>query len=436
MGAFAHLSPGWAANVDTVRIAVAQEITPGELRVAATPDSVSQLLRAGYEVVVQSGAGAAAHFPDQAYRMVGATVVSSVPASTVDVLLHVQAPHPAIPVRMRPGACAVGFMDPARNPKSVEALATSTMNSFALDLLPAEFAGTPIGAATTQDVVSGYRAALEALHHFGGIVGTTVTAATAIAAAKVLIVGAGVSGLQAADTFRRLGAKVTIADPAPSAARDAAAVKASFVEVPRITDPECAIKQRDHVAPFVADADIVVAAVPSQISDPIAVITQGMVTGMRPGSVVVDLGQAHQLHTNVSEPDAVAHVELAAGGHVTVLSMTQPACSGPKVASEVLSKSITRFILDHTEDGEFVPDLTHPACVGSLLTHDGHVVHHDWVTEFSDLTAPRESAAQVVEQPEQIDLAEAEQALEAEHAKETQQADDTEDTPESKKVSS
>lgn len=355
---------------------------------AATPDSVSLLVEAGYDVVVQAGAGGGAAYSDQAYRMAGATVLASVPASTVDVLLHVTSLHPAVPSRLRPQSMTVGTIDPFTHKDVVRSLAESGVVSFAMDLLPESFTGDWADVVSGQELVSGYRAALEAMMQWDRMVGHVVTSAVVLPPAKVLIIGAGVVGLEAADVFRRMGAKVRVADPLAEAASDAAAVRASFTHLPRIASVGDAVAQRDCLAPYVADADIVVAATPAISTDAVALVTETLIAGMRPGSVVVDLGPMDEPHVAGSEPGEVAKVELPAGGSVKVLSVPAAANAVPATASELYSRSIAKFILAQTIDGEFVPDYESAVYRLSLLTFDGFVMHDEVCESFPDLAPP------------------------------------------------
>lgn len=355
---------------------------------AATPDSVGLLVEAGYDVVVQAGAGGGAAYSDQAYRMAGATVLASVPASTVDVLLHVTSLHPAVPSRLRPQSMTVGTIDPFTHKDVVRSLAESGVVSFAMDLLPESFTGDWADVVSGQELVSGYRAALEAMMQWDRMVGHVVTSAVVLPPAKVLIIGAGVVGLEAADVFRRMGAKVRVADPLAEAASDAAAVRASFTHLPRIASVGDAVAQRDCLAPYVADADIVVAATPAISTDAVALVTETLIAGMRPGSVVVDLGPMDEPHVAGSEPGEVAKVELPAGGSVKVLSVPAAANAVPATASELYSRSIAKFILAQTVDGEFVPDYESAVYRLSLLTFDGFVMHDEVCESFPDLAPP------------------------------------------------
>src|SRR5262245_40047865 len=217
-GSPSHGCPGPLGTVPAVRVLVPAETRQGERRVAAVPDSVARLAKAGLDVVVESGAGRYAHVTDDAFTAAGATVAAHPDWAAVDVLLHVSPPTPDQAGRLRRGCVTAGFLSPSANADGIRALAAAGAPSFSLELLPRISRAQSMDALTSQALVSGYRAALVAAEHLPSFFPLLMTAAGTIPPAKVLVLGAGVAGLQAIATAKRLGAVVEAYDVRPSSA--------------------------------------------------------------------------------------------------------------------------------------------------------------------------------------------------------------------------
>ncbi|MGN6299774.1 MAG: Re/Si-specific NAD(P)(+) transhydrogenase subunit alpha [Angustibacter sp.] len=365
-----------------MRIAVPAETRPGERRVAAVPDTVAALVRQGAQVVVQAGAGRAALVSDDAYRDAGATVVEGDVLADADVVLHVRPLLPADVARLRPGAVTIGFMAPSAEPDGVRALRDRGITAFSVELVPRISRAQSMDALTSQALVAGYRCALEAAMRLPRFFPLFMTAAGTVPPAKVLVLGAGVAGLQAIATARRLGAVVEAYDVRPASGDEVRSMGATFVQLEleaiegaggyaREMGEDRAARQRELLAPYVAKSDVLIttAAVPGRPAP--RLVTRDMVAAMKPGSVVVDL--AAESGGNVE--GSVAGEEVAVG-EVTVVGMRDAASTMPVDASRLYAKNLTNLLaLMVSDDGELALDLDDEVVAGACVTHAGEVRH-------------------------------------------------------------
>ncbi len=365
-----------------MKIAVPAESRPGERRVAAVPDTVAALVRSGAEVVVQSGAGRHALVSDDAYREAGASVVDGDVLADAEVVLHVRPLLPADAARLKPGAVTVGFMAPSAEPEGVKALRDARATAFSVELVPRISRAQSMDALTSQALVAGYRCALEAAMRLPRFFPLFMTAAGTVPPAKVLVLGAGVAGLQAIATARRLGAVVEAYDVRPASADEVRSMGATFVQLEleaiegsggyaREMAEERATRQRELLAPYVAKSDVLIttAAVPGRPAP--LLVTRDMIAAMKPGSVVVDL--AAESGGNVE--GSVAGEELRVG-EVTLLGMRDAASSMPVDASRLYAKNLTNLLaLMVSESGDLAIDLDDEVLAGACVTHDGEVRH-------------------------------------------------------------
>ncbi len=369
-----------------MKVAVPAEIVPGERRVALLPDVVPSLTRAGLQVAVQSRAGVHALAADGDYEAAGAQVVQAVEADEVDVLLHVRPLHPKVVARLKPGAITLGFCSPSTERASVEALRDGRITSFAMELVPRISRAQSMDALTSQALVAGYRCVLEAATRLPRFFPLFMTAAGTVPPAKVLVLGAGVAGLQAIATAKRLGAVVSAYDVRPASADEVRSMGATFVTLDleavegaggyaRELSQDRALRQQELLAPYVADADVLIttAAVPGRRAP--LLVTSGMVAGMKPGSVVVDL--AAETGGNVEGTVAGTDVEVDAdrGGTVRLVGMKDAPSTMPVDASRLYAKNVANLLLLMTADGAVVPDFDDEVVRGTCLTHDGAVLH-------------------------------------------------------------
>jgi H+-translocating NAD(P) transhydrogenase subunit alpha len=368
-----------------VKVAVPAEVVPGERRVAILPDTVPLYTRAGLQVTVQSRAGSHALAPDDAYRAAGADVVDAVEASSVDVLLHVRPLSPQAVGKLRPGSITIGFCMPSVELDTVRALRDARITSFAVELVPRISRAQSMDALTSQALVAGYRCVLEGAMRLPRFFPLFMTAAGPVPPAKVLVLGAGVAGLQAIATAKRLGAVVSAYDVRAASADEVRSMGGTFITLDLETSEgaggyakeqsaDRAARQQELLAPHVADSDVLIttAAVPGRAAP--RLVTAAMVAGMKPGSVVVDLAAETGGNVEGSLPGEDLEVPVA-GGVARVLGMKDAASTMPADASRLYAKNLANLLLLMTKDGEVVPDFDDEVVAGTCLTHDGEVRH-------------------------------------------------------------
>jgi len=368
-----------------MRVVVPAEVLPGERRVAVLPDVVPSMTKAGLSVAVQRGAGIHALAPDEAYTAAGAAVVDTMDADAVDVLLHVRPLIPAVAARLRPGTITLGFCAPSTELDGVRALAAAGVTSFAMELVPRISRAQSMDALTSQALVAGYRCVLEAAMRLPRFFPLFMTAAGTVPPAKVLVLGAGVAGLQAIATAKRLGAVVSAYDVRPSSADEVRSMGGTFVNLDleavegsggyaRELSADRAVRQQELLAPYVADADVLVttAAVPGRRAP--VLVTAAMLAGMKPGSVVVDLAAESGGNVEGARPGEDLEVPVAAGV-VRLLGMKDAASTMPVDASRLYAKNVANLLLLMTKDGAVTPDFDDEVVAGTCLTHAGEVRH-------------------------------------------------------------
>lgn len=363
-----------------MKIAVAGETRAFERRVALVPGLVSRLTDVGHEVVVEPGAGEAAGFTDDGYRVAGATVDAGA-LDGAHVVLSVQ---PLAPRQLRllvPGAITVSFLPVAQELDVVRALRDAGCTAFALELVPRISRAQSMDALSSQAFVAGYRAALVAAERLPRFLQLSMTASGTIRPSTVLVLGAGVAGLQAIATMRRLGAVVRAYDVRAAAAEEVRSLGAEFVGLKLSTlegsggyaremSEERSRLQRQLLAPYVAEADVLItsAAVPGR-SAPL-LVTAEMVAAMKPGSVVVDLAA----ETGGNVEGATPGEEVTIGG-VTVWGGRNVPSQLPAQASQLYGTNVVNLLLLMQSDGELRPDFDDEIIAGCCVTHAGEVRH-------------------------------------------------------------
>jgi NAD(P) transhydrogenase subunit alpha len=363
-------------------VSVPKETVSGERRVALVPELVPKLIQAGLEVVVQPGAGAAAGFPDASYRDKGARLEADV-FDRADVLLKVQPPTAEETSRVREGATLIGFLQPYANLAGIRSLAERRVTSFAMELMPRITRAQSMDALSAMSTVAGYKAVLLAAQHLSKFFPLLMTAAGTISPARVFIIGAGVAGLQAIGTAKRLGAVVEAYDTRPAVKEQVESLGGKFVELALETkDAEARTgyakaqseefyqKQRELMAKAVAAADVVIttALVPGK-SAPV-LITEEMVQGMRPGSVIVDLAAEQGGNCALTQPgqEVVRH-------DVLILGPVNLPSTVPLHASQMYARTVTSYLAHLLKEGKPHLDLTDELTRGPLVTHQGEIVH-------------------------------------------------------------
>jgi len=355
---------------------VVAERRAGERRVALVPDAVRSLLDAGLDVVVESGAGRHTYASDDSYRAAGAQVLAGDVIAGSDVVLTVS-PLTLDQARLLlQGAITVGFLPVAAHPDLVSALRDRQVLAFAMEQVPRIARAQSMDALSSQGLVAGYRAALVAAQMLPRFFPLFMTAAGTVAPARVLVLGAGVAGLQAIATARRLGAVVEAYDVRPSSADEVRSMGAAFIDLgleslegaggyAREMAEERASRQRELLTPYAGASDVVIttAAVPGRRAP--LLLTTAMVEGMRAGSVVVDLAAESGGNCELSRPgETVEHRGVQVWGARDVPS------SMPVHASQLYSRNVTSLLLLMTSDGQVVPDFEDEIVATSCVTRD------------------------------------------------------------------
>lgn len=361
---------------------VPKETLPGERRVALVPELVSKLTKAGLEVVVQAGAGAAAGYLDSSYLQAGARLEPEV-IEKADILLKVQPPTLEEIDKMKQGATVIGFLQPYNSAAEIRALAARSVTAFSMELMPRIARAQPMDALSAMSTVSGYKAVLIAANHLGKFFPLLMTAAGTMTPARVFIIGAGVAGLQAIGTARRLGAVVEAYDTRPAVKEQVESLGARFAELTLETkgteektgyakaqSEEFYEKQRELMSRYVAAADAVIttALVPGKRAP--VLITEDMVEGMRPGSVIVDLAAEQGGNCALTQPDQ----EIVRHG-VVIIGPTNLPSTVPIHASQMYARTVTSFLLHLLKDGSIHLDLNDELTRGPLVTYQGEILH-------------------------------------------------------------
>ena len=373
-----------------MRIAVRREPDPGERRVAGTPESVRQLVGVGLEVTVEAGAGIAAGYPDADYAAAGATMAKTLDLAKTDVLAHVRPLGLETIASLRTGAITVGLASPASELAGVAALRDRGVTAFALELVPRISRAQSMDALTSQALVAGYRCVLEAAMRLPRFFPLFMTAAGTIPPAKVLVLGAGVAGLQAIATAKRLGAKVSANDVRAASADEVASMGGTFIHLDldaadagggyaKELAADRAKRQQELLTPHVAESDVIVttAAIPGRPAP--RLVTKAMLKGMRPGSVIVDLAaeSGGNVEGSVAGEDVQVKVD---GGEITIVGMKDAASTMPYDASRLYAKNVSNLIALMTKDGAVTPDFEDEVVAGACLTHEGVIRHEPTAT--------------------------------------------------------
>ncbi len=372
-----------------MKVAVVKETYPGERRVALVPTAVAALLKAGLEVAVETQAGLAAGFSDEAYRLAGATIVLREDVFAADCILAVRAcgangdGWAADRDRLRQGVILIGTCDPLSAPEACQEAATRGAVVFALELVPRITRAQSMDVLSSQANIAGYRAVLLAATTLPRIFPMMTTAAGTITPAKVLVLGAGVAGLQAIATAKRLGAQVSAYDVRSVVKEQVQSLGAKFVELPLETGSsettggyakamgeEFYTKQRELLGRVIADSDVVVstAVIPGQKAP--VLVTSAMVKNMRAGSVIVDLAAERGGNCESTVPG-----ETVVSDGVTILGPTNLPAEVPFHTSQLYAKNISTFLLHLVKQGLPEVSLDDEICRDTLVARGGQLVH-------------------------------------------------------------
>jgi len=372
-----------------VHIGVPLETHAGETRVAATPETIKKLIGQGHQVTVQSGAGVSASIPDSAFAAVGATIGSVAAAFGAELVLKVVAPSDAELAQMQTGAVLVGMLNPFSN-ETIARINARGITAFALEAAPRTSRAQSLDVLSSQANIAGYKAVLLAAHHYPRFMPMLMTAAGTVKAARVLILGAGVAGLQAIATARRLGAVIEASDVRPAVKEQIESLGAKFVDVPCETDEEreCAEGVGGYARPMPASwmarqakavherakqADIVIttALIPGRKAP--TLLHEATVAEMKPGSVVIDLAAAQggNCPLTVAEQVVIQH-------GVTLVGYSNLAAMVPADASALYARNLLDFLkLVIDKDGQFHLNLEDDIVAACLMCRDGQVVRNN-----------------------------------------------------------
>lgn len=372
-------------------VGIPAETFPGERRVAAVPAVLPALVKAGLDVVVEPGAGAAAGFPDAGYADKGAALAADRAQvfAAADVVLQVRAlgANPdagrADLALMRAGQVVIGLSEPLGEPAAARELAARGVTAFSMELIPRITRAQSMDALSSMATVAGYKAVLVAAETLPRMFPMMMTAAGTVTPARVFVVGAGVAGLQAIASARRLGAKVDAYDVRPAVKEQVESLGAAFVDLPLDTagsedaggyakarDEAFYARQREMMGRVVAGSDVVIttALVPGRPAP--VLVTDDMVAGMAAGSVVVDLAAERGGNVEPSRPD-----EVVTAHGVTVLGPTNLPSTVPYHASQMYARNVSALLLHLVESGSVAIDPDDDITAGTLVSRDGEVVH-------------------------------------------------------------
>jgi NAD(P) transhydrogenase subunit alpha len=367
-----------------MRIAVPKETAPGERRVALVPESCKKLAQAGYEIAIEAGAGMEAGYPDSAYRDAGGVLEPDRGAlvTSADILLKVGPPARDEAGWLRGGAIYLGSLMPLRNLAAVRTLAARQVTAFSTDAIPRTTRAQSMDTLSSMANISGYKGVLLAAVELNKYFPMFMTAAGMVPPAKVFVIGAGVAGLQAIATAKRLGANVTATDVRPEVKEQIESVGGKYVGIElkesaaagggyakELSDEDKA-RQREILAAQVAQSDVVVTtALIGGVFAP-RLITAELVRSMRPGAIIVDLAADGGGNCELAQPG-----ETVEESGVTILAPRNLPATMPLHASLLFSRNLTAFLLAFTKEKTFQLDLEDDIQQGALITHAGEVRH-------------------------------------------------------------
>src|SRR5438874_990262 len=383
-------------------VGVPRETFPEERRVALVPGTVPNLTKAGLEVVVEAGAGGSAGYPDAEYLAKGAKIVASRAEvfRTADIVVQVlsygsndKTGKADVPL-YRVGQVRIGFLRPFGSIETIQEIATKGMTSFSVELMPRTTRAQSMDALSSMATVCGYKSVVLAADKLPRIFPMLTTAAGTITPARVFIIGAGVAGLQAISTARRLGAVASAYDLRPAAKEQVQSLGGRFVELPieakdaqdargyaRAQDETFYKRQRELLGKAVADSDVVITAAVIPGKKPPVLVTKEMVVSMAPGSVIVDLASERGGNCELTKPG-----EVTIEHGVTIIGYFNLATGMPYHASQMYARNLTAFLQHLVKDGKLQLNLDDETVRETLLTKDGEVVNAR-VREFFSLPA-------------------------------------------------
>jgi len=391
-------------------VAVPRETFPGERRVALVPGVIPNLTKAGLQVVVEAGAGAEAGYPDSEYTAKGAKIIPERAEvfRSADIIVQIlchgsndKTGKADVPFFRRDQAL-VGFLRPLGSLETIQEIAGKGVISFSVELMPRTTRAQSMDALSSMATICGYKAVILAADRLPRIFPMLTTAAGTITPGRVLVIGAGVAGLQAIATARRLGAVASAYDLRPAAKEQVQSLGGRFVELPieakdaedargyaRAQDENFYQRQRELLAKAVADSDVVISAAVIPGKKPPILVTKEMVASMAPGSVIVDLASERGGNCELTRPG-----EIIVAHGVSIMGSFNLASSVPYHASQMYARNVSAFLLHLVKDGKLQMDLEDEIVRDTLLTRNGDVVNSR-VREFFGLPALATEAKEV-----------------------------------------
>lgn len=364
-----------------MQIAVAKESASDEKRVALTPEGVKELIAGKNAIQVEAGAGLGSYILDDVYQQAGASISGEL--QDVDLLLKVLAPTEAEIANLRPGSCTVSFLNATTSPGVIEALRARNITSFAMELMPRISRAQSMDALSSMSTIAGYKAVLYTASHLPKFFPMLMTAAGTLPPARIFVIGAGVAGLQAIATSRRLGAIVEAFDVRPAVKEQIESLGGKFVGMSLLSEEaedtggyakevsgDTHTKELELIASRLPNVDAVIttALIPGKRA-PI-LITEEMVKRMRPGSVIVDLAAPAGGNCECTVPG-----EIVTAHDVTIIGRTDLLATMASDASKMYSKNITSFLSVILKDGALNLDMEDEIVRGTMVTHEGKIVH-------------------------------------------------------------
>ena len=365
--------------------AVPKEIFPLETRVSATPSTVKELTKAGITVQVEKDAGLKSYISDSDYKEAGAQIIESAAAlySNADIILKVQSPGIEEISQFKPGAVSVSLLQTTRAPNFVKAMAAVPVTGFSMHLIPRTTLAQKMDALSSQANIAGYKAVLMGAGRLGVYMPLLMTAAGTVRPAKVLVLGAGVAGLQAVATAKRLGAQVEAFDVRPIVKEQVESLGAKFIEVDtndndgvgeggyaKETSEDYKRQQQELIHEHITKADLVVttALIPGRPAP--LLIPESMVNAMRPGSVIMDLAAENGGNCALTRKDQIVEHK-----QVTIDGTSNIPATMPVHASDLYAKNVTAFVTYMIKNGKLDLDLEDEIISGALFTHNGEITH-------------------------------------------------------------
>ena len=369
-----------------MRLAIPRETHPGENRASVTPETVKKLVRMGADIAIEAGAGAGAGFSDEAYAAEGASIEADRDAllGGADMVLRLRKPDHAEVAKLKQGCIHVSYLDPFNEHDLIREFAAKHITAGSMEMIPRSTRSQKMDALSSQANLAGYMAVMLAATRLPRIFPMMMTPAGTLKPAKVFIIGAGVAGLQAIATAKRLGARVTAFDTRPVVAEQVQSLGGKFLEIDlgdtgqtkdgyaRELTPEQVDLQRQAQKAVIAESDVVITTAQVFGRKPPVLVTEDMVAGMAPGSVVVDMAAETGGNVEGSVPNEVVDV-----GGVTIIGTGNLSNLVARDATQMYASNMFNLVEDtwDKEAKSFVLDLENDILPGCVITHDGAVVH-------------------------------------------------------------